>query len=133
MFSQQIEDALATYSSLPEVEGRILLPEENSDDSSHKRSSSIITANAASTMSLECTVRKGKKSGFTMKPIDELDRDHVIGQAERCLAWAHDSARPAIPGAENMTKDQVRRCLLLAKWRAERDRSFGCCVKCLSF
>ena len=32
----------------------------------------------------------------------------MIEQARRCLAWAHDQARTVVPGAENMTEDQVR-------------------------
>ena len=32
----------------------------------------------------------------------------MIEQAKRCLAWAHDPARTVVPGAEDMTKDQVR-------------------------
>merc|ERR1711939_1160797 len=40
-------------------------------------------------------------------PIDNYERTEVINKAERCLAWAHDPARAAVPGAENMTNDQA--------------------------
>ena len=40
--------------------------------------------------------------------IDESARNRLIEQAKSCLAWAHDPARTVVPGAENMTKDQVR-------------------------
>ena len=43
-----------------------------------------------------------------MDIIDEHSRNILIEQAKRCLAWAHDPARTVVPGAEDMTKDQVR-------------------------
>ena len=49
-----------------------------------------------------------KSSVSQMRPIKIKDRNHVIAKAIRCLEWAHDPARPVVPGAENMTKDQVR-------------------------
>ena len=42
-----------------------------------------------------------------MDIIDEYARNILIEQAKRCLAWAHDPDRAAVPGAENMTEDQV--------------------------
>mgnify|MGYP003330309990 CR=1 FL=1 len=41
--------------------------------------------------------------------IDTPARNILVEQAKRCLAWAHDPDRAAVPGAENMTKDQVMR------------------------
>jgi hypothetical protein len=46
----------------------------------------------------------------------------VITKARRCLEWAHDTARPVVPGAEAMTNDQV--CLLAC------DRASFCYAKC---
>ena len=40
-------------------------------------------------------------------PISEIDRKRVINKAKRCLEWAQDSDRPPVPGAANMTDDQV--------------------------
>merc|ERR1711939_1217910 len=45
-------------------------------------------------------------------PIDNYERTEVINKAERCLAWAHDPARAAVPGAENMTNDQAAAIML---------------------
>ena len=49
-----------------------------------------------------------KSSVSQMRPINIKDRNYVIAKAGRCLKWAHDPARPVVPGAEAMTNDQVR-------------------------
>ena len=48
-----------------------------------------------------------------MAPINKKDRDRVIDKARRCLAWAHDKERPAVPGADAMTNDQVRARIMI--------------------
>merc|ERR1719247_3367420 len=47
--------------------------------------------------------------------IDKYSRNILIEQAKRCLAWAHDPARTAVPGAEDMTKDQAAAIMLYTK------------------
>ena len=47
--------------------------------------------------------------GRTVKPIAKAQRDNLLDYAQRSLAWARDRARPRVPGAAQMTNDQVRR------------------------
>ena len=39
--------------------------------------------------------------------ISKIEKKRVINKAKRCLQWAQDADRPRVPGAENMTNDQV--------------------------
>ena len=67
------------------------------------------TANAAAGMLQASSSPNSKTQSkvLQIKPITALDSDQVIHKAKACLAWAHDPDRKAIPGAENLTKDQV--------------------------
>ena len=42
-----------------------------------------------------------------LHPISEIEKKRVINKAKRCLQWAQDADRPPVPGAANMTDDQV--------------------------
>ena len=42
-----------------------------------------------------------------VETIAKDDRIKVIDRAKRSLAWSRDPARQPVPGAENMTDDQV--------------------------
>lgn len=92
-FSQKIEDAIANYNPSPRNNGVL--------------SASAITADVAVKMFNASGSLKGDNDRNDTKHIDVLDREHVTDTAVHCLGWAHDPARPAIPGAAAMTKDQV--------------------------
>ena len=90
-FSKTIHKALAAYAPVA---------------SSPRKNSSTLTADAATAMFQESN-NKSEDASRRMVPISSKDRDEVIDQATRCLAWAHDPARLPVPGAESMTNDQV--------------------------
>ena len=96
VFSTDIETSLAEYSS----SRRRDTTSTQTDDAAPNQ-----TANAATTM-----FRQSKRdSAFSgIRPIDEIDRTIMIEKAKMCLEWAHDPSRAAVPGAENMTDNQVR-------------------------
>ena len=96
-FNTKTEESFSRYSSASEAPA------------------SPLTINAVTKMFKDSAVRKSSNASFGLKPIDKIDRHIVNDKAEMSLAWAHDPARPVVPGAENMTNDQVRlrlpRCL----------------------
>ena len=113
-FSKTIQQALATHYSQEREEHAAVVSDdlqnsqnsldtENPTDVQH---SSARTADVATAMFRESN-RKRKQSVSQMSPINIKDRNCVIEKARRCLAWAHDPARPVVPGAEAMTNDQV--------------------------
>ena len=81
-FSTEIEDSLSAYNS-------------------ERIATSMQTASAAATMFQQGNVFSD------VKAIDKMERRIMTAKAKQCLAWAHDPARPAVPGAEHMTNDQV--------------------------
>ena len=93
-FSEKIQEALATYNSttLHFNDGLTSL-----DD----------TASIATKMLQESKLLQKRGPKGDADPINNYDRNRVINKAERCLAWAHDPERAAVPGAENMTNDQA--------------------------
>ena len=110
-FSSQIQTALDQYYPVPEDKEE----KDNGPNGCEKQLSkgtigaATQTANAAAGM-LQASFSsefKTQSKVLQIKPITALDSDQVIHKAKACLAWAHDPARKAIPGAENVTKDQV--------------------------
>merc|ERR1712032_1411947 len=93
-FSKKIQEALATYNPI------ILYSNDG-------LTSLDSTASIATKMLQESKLPKEKGVKNDADPINKNDRNRVINKAERCLAWAHDPERAAVPGAENMTKDQA--------------------------
>ena len=49
----------------------------------------------------------GCVAGGCREPISEIEKKRVINKAKRCVQWAQDADRPPVPGAANMTDDQV--------------------------
>ena len=111
-FSETIQQVIATYYA-PEREEKIPVvsndPQHSPDveNPSHVPHSSARTADVATAMFTE-SKKEQNNSVSRIRPINKKDRDHVIDKAKRCLKWAHDPARPVVPGAEAMTNDQVR-------------------------
>merc|ERR1712048_42166 len=93
-FSRKIQEALATYNSATIHFNDGLTPLDHT--------ASIATKMLQESKSLP---KKGPKGDAD--PINKSDRNKVINKAERCLAWAHDPEREAVPGAENMTNEQA--------------------------
>ena len=57
----------------------------------------------------ESTLLRARDVYSDLNHISKNERNILIQKAKRCLAWANDPARTVVaPGAENMTKDQVR-------------------------
>ena len=81
----------------------------DADENDTTVSASSVTANAALAMfrKSKSFKTKSKTSASDVGIIDQYERNRVLHAAERCLAWAHDPARTAVPGAENVTDDQV--------------------------
>merc|ERR1719174_1325843 len=73
---------------------------------------SSATIDAVTTMFNDSVARKASNASFDLKPIDKIDRHIVNDKAQSSLAWAHDPARPVVPGSENMTKDQAAAIML---------------------
>jgi len=93
-FSTKIQEALATYNptSLQFNDGSTSLDN---------------TASIATKMLQESKLLPKKGAKGDADPINKSDRNKVINKAGRCLAWAHDPEREAVPGAENMTNEQA--------------------------
>ena len=115
-FSQPIQQALATHYAQEHEDQTTTIPNEmrNSVDlesPSHVRHSSTRTVDVSTAMFRESNREREsphKNSVSQMRPITKKDQERVITKAIRCLEWAHDPARPVVPGAEAMTNDQVR-------------------------
>ena len=99
-FSKDIEKGLATPK--PSVVSNDAKHLRDDDDSSQPQSACAVTADAASSM-----FHENKIEPRDVEPIDKNARDIAIDRTKRCLEWAHDPARPAVPGAENLTNAQV--------------------------
>ena len=82
---------------------------ENIRNAVGDQSACKLTANATKAMFDECkelnSQRKKRVPG--LDPIHNNERKIVIDKAKRSLAWARDPGRAVVPGAENMTEDQV--------------------------
>ena len=86
-------------------------------DSIDRHHSAQLTVNVATKMHQEYRERENKTSGEVekkkksrvscLRSMSKRDRKKLIAKAKSCLAWANDPARAAVPGAENMTNDQV--------------------------
>ena len=107
-FSKSIQQALATHYSQEREEQAAVASDDlkksfDTENPPHVRHSCTLTADVATVMFNE----SNKKSNHSLSCIKKKDRDRVIDKAKRCLAWAHDPARPAVTGAEALTNDQV--------------------------
>ena len=118
-FSKSIKHGLAAYKDERRqeqtLERSISMDTSGKEDSAKLPASPTSTANAATRMMQEHRLRRenGGNDISVAAPISKAARKKVILKARRCLAWAHDPARPAIRGAANMTNDQV--CRRMAK------------------
>ena len=88
----------------------LLCEESCVEDSLHndddiQTSASISSSNTSLTMPENA--RDSDASRRRVDSISEIDRKRVVSKAKRCLEWAQDPERPAVPGAEQMTQDQV--------------------------
>ena len=72
-------------------------------DENNTVAASTVTANASLAMFRQFKTTHGE----SVDPITQFDRKRVMHAATRCLAWARDPARAPVPGAENLTNDQV--------------------------
>ena len=106
-FSEEIQEALKKYYP------------DHCEEQTHVVSSDLTlaptatthTANAATAMAQESKSLKedSENSVYNVAPINKTARDLVIDKAIRSLAWAHDEERQQVPGASQITNDQVRR------------------------
>ena len=110
-FSKPIQYALAThYVQEREDHPAAVSNEVDAENPPNVRHSSTRTADVATAMFRESNSKRAsshKSSISQIRPITKKDRERVITKARRCLEWAHDTARPVVPGAEAMTNDQV--------------------------
>ena len=83
--------------------------EQEDEKSDHGVSACTITANAAAKMFEELRQREDSSPRDVprVSHIRKGQLKQLIKKAKRCFAWAHDPARVAMPGAENVTNDQV--------------------------
>ena len=105
-FSKTVQEALATYYSQEREGNAVSIDPQHSLHTENTSLSSSCTADMATAMFQE-SGSSNENSLSHISPINKKSRDLVIDKARRCLAWAHDPARPAVPGAEAMTNDQV--------------------------
>merc|ERR1719174_867805 len=90
-YSKESEEQAAAVSNDP----RKSVDVENT--SSVGLDSPTLTADVATAMFRESNTKR-KESVSRLSYIRKKDRLHVIDATRRCLAWAHDKERPAVPG-----------------------------------